>query len=36
MLDIQQVKSYCDGVIEQGEESGILRSLFEGIDALGL
>ena len=36
MLDIQQVKSYCDGVTEQGEESGILQSLFEGIDALGL
>ena len=36
MLDIQQVKSYCDGVIEQGEESGILQSLLEGIDALGL
>ncbi|WP_416326134.1 DUF885 domain-containing protein [[Eubacterium] hominis] len=36
MIDIDSVKSYCDGIIEKGENSAVLTSMKESIDDLGL
>ena len=36
MLDLQSVIDYCSGILEQGEYSSILTSMYENIDALSL
>lgn len=36
MVDIDSVKSYCDGIIKKGENSAVLTSMKESIDELGL
>lgn len=36
MIDIDEVTSYCQKVLDKGEESSVLTAMYESIDALGL
>ena len=36
MIDIESVKSYCQGIIDAKDDSGVLKGLFSSIDRLSL
>lgn len=36
MLDLQSIIDYCDSILEKGENSSILTSMYTNIDTLGL